>query len=480
MSFVTRFAAAASVLVLVGSAGCAEQPSAPEERDPNEGLLRDFLDGKYDDAGHPFNSKVVDASAVTGCGAAIDGGVQLKTGCAIQLPEGATGTDLIANIRYRVRSAPSSGRIVTFKAKDSGGADIGKGELKVSNLRAYDRWIDLPVSLSSASGQLHITVDVASGAKVDLQYVEVFSNNLGIVIAPGSGVLSETDRITIELPKAKGIEAIEANDVAIDARLTALLANGKATRTTTALRQLISVSVADLLPNREDVVELRVHSNGNTSRAQIRKTPAPCNFEGDPNGTKVLITGFQPFPADGWHENVAGVAVTALDASTLRGAQVMRLVLPVEYDRAPAEVTDAIARCHPQHVISFGQGGNDIALEQTAYNLQDTGELSGGAPDNRGLIRVAQPIDETAPAERPTLLPLDEIDSALQDIGEAPVRSTDPGRYICNNVMFNDIAQLAGHGRAGFIHLPYTTDFSDRTRWGRIAATAVQAVVDAF
>ncbi|HEY4059973.1 MAG TPA: hypothetical protein VGM39_25330, partial [Kofleriaceae bacterium] len=289
----------------------------------------------------------------------------------------------------------------------------------------------------------------------------------------------DTDRITIELPKAKGIERLEANGVVIGDRLQELLDSGKATRTTTALRQLVAVNVGDLLPNREDVVELKAYSNGNTSRAQIRKTAAACNYEGDPNGTKVLITGFQPFPADGSHENVAGVAVMALDASTLRGAQVMRLVLPVEYDRAPAEVTEAIARCKPQHVISFGQGGDDIALEQTAYNLQDTGELSGGAPDNRGIIRVAQAIDETAPAERPTLLPLDAIDSALQDIGESPQRSNDPGRYICNNVMFNDIAQLDGHGRAGFIHLPYTTDFSDRTRWGKIAAAAVQAVVDA-
>jgi pyroglutamyl-peptidase len=159
----------------------------------------------------------------------------------------------------------------------------------------------------------------------------------------------------------------------------------------------------------------------------------------------------------------------------------MRLTLPVEYDRAASLVTEVITRCQPQHVISFGQGGNDIALEHTAYNLQDTGELSGGAPDNRGILRAAQPISRDAPATRDTLLPLDAIEAALVDLGETPQPSTDPGRYICNNVMFADIGAMTGRGRAGFIHLPYTTWFDDavRARFGKVAEAAVQATVDA-
>src|SRR5205085_11676461 len=108
-----------------------------------------------------------------------------------------------------------------------------------------------------------------------------------------------------------------------------------------------------LMPERADVVELRVHSSGDTSRMQIRKTAAACSFEGDPAGVKVLITGFQPFPADGWHENVSAVAVPSLRPSALHGVQVMQLILPVEYDRAASLVTDAIARCQPHAVISF-------------------------------------------------------------------------------------------------------------------------------
>lgn len=99
-------------------------------------------------------------------------------------------------------------------------------------------------------------------------------------------------------------------------------------------------------------------------------------------------------------------------------------------------------------------------------------------PDNRGVIRAAAPIDPEAPATRDTRLPLDAIEAALEDLGEAPRRSTDPGRYICNNTMF----LITGTGRrAGFIHLPYTSSFDDevRARFARVVEAAVQAAVDA-
>jgi pyroglutamyl-peptidase len=170
-----------------------------------------------------------------------------------------------------------------------------------------------------------------------------------------------------------------------------------------------------------------------------------------------------------------------MNPANLRGAQVMRLVLPVEYDRAPNAIVEVIERCAPDIVISFGQGGGAIALEQRAYNLQDTGEISGGVPDNRGVIRASVEIDETAPATRDTLLPLDKINEALEALGESPRMSTDPGRYICNNTMFLNIGAMADRGRGGFIHLPYTTQFDDavRTRFAKVVEAAIQATVDA-
>ncbi len=459
--------------------GCADLPDAAPA-DPNAGLLRDFVDGKFDDAGHPLNAKVIPAPAACGDSDGA-GAIALDATCELPLPAGAMAGRLTLNARIRVRQHASAGTIVTVTALDDSGATLATEALTVARLRARDRWLDLPVHVEGgAVARLRITV--ASSAQVDLDYVEVFPRRLGVVISPGSGVTADADPITFEVPAGKRLERLTADGVDVLPLLTRLLEDGRATRITTAFRTLYTTTVGDLVPGRADVTELRVHASGDSSRVQLRATPAPCVFEGDPAGTPVLVTGFQPFPADGWHENISAVAVGALDPATLTGAQVMRLVLPVEYDRAAAMITEVIARCAPAHVISFGQGGGAIALEETAYNLQDTGELSGGAPDNRGIIRAATPIAAAGPATRASRLPLAAIDEALLALGETPGRSDDPGRYICNNVMYRDVEAIeASGGRAGFIHLPYTTSFDDaaRARWGRVAAAAVQATVDA-
>ncbi len=469
--------AAALVTSLVA---CAEAPGAAEDPDPNDGLLRDFIDGKYDAAGHPVNAKVL-AARDTCTGPTQDGIVEVHGACEIALPDGAASGGLTVNARIRVRQHPFSGPIATLRALDASGSQLGEQTLTVSRLRSRGRWIDLPITIETAVPIAHVVLDVADGAVVDLDYVEVFPKKLGVVVSPGAGVYKDGDKLTFELPRGKKIERLTADGTDVKPALEKLISEHRATVTTTAFRTLIEVTVGDLLPTRADVTELRVHASGDTSRTQLRKEAPACAFEGDPAGKKVLITGFQPFPADGWHENISAVAVTSLDPAALRGAQVMRLVLPVEYDRAAATIADVIDRCAPVAVISFGQGGGEIALEEMAYNLQDTGELSGGAPDNRGILRAATPIALDAPATRETLLPLDAIEAALVDLGEQPRRSIDPGRYICNNVMFVDIGKMALRGRAGFIHLPYTTFFDDaaRQRWGKVALAAVQATVDA-
>jgi pyroglutamyl-peptidase len=446
---------------------------------PNEGLLRDFLDGKFDSAGHPLNAKILEAEAL--CPGLANGqAITLRSACQGAIPDGAQSGELIANVRLRVTAHPSRGSIMTAKLVDAAGGQLASETLTVSRLRGRASWIDLPISLSGGSAA-QIQLTPSAGSTVEIDYIEVFPKKFGLVVEPGSGVASDTDQITFELPKSRKLEKLELDGVNLLPKLDELLAQGKATKTSTEFRTLISVAAGDLAPARAEVAELRVRAGSDAARIQLRKTAAPCLFEGDPAGTKILVTGFQPFPADGWHDNVSAVGVTAMDPAQLRGAQVMRLVLPVEYDRAAAAIEDVIGRCAPETVISFGQGGGSIALEQTAYNLQDTGEIAGGVPDNRGLIRAATPIDPDAEAERATLLPLDAIEDALVAIGESPQPSTDPGRYICNNVMFQNIGIMTARGgRGGFIHLPYTTSFDDavRARYGNVVLAAVQATAD--
>ncbi|MFT3694833.1 MAG: hypothetical protein QM831_16915 [Kofleriaceae bacterium] len=437
---------AAVVLAAIFGTGCGTEPAVAN--DPNAGLLRDFLDGKYDSAGHPLNARVTDGAKLPG---ALAGGEQYG--------------DLVANARFSIH-AHGTGDVVSIEVSDDSGS-LATATLTASQLRSDE--VDLPASWSSTGGAVKFAMTVAGDADVELEYVEVFPQRFGLVLAPGSGVIADSDHVTFELPLDKKITAVELDGTDITDQVS-----DKFTQTQTTFRKLIDLAVADL-PAHGDVAELRVRTINDTQRMELLRGKPACNFVG--TGTKVLVTGFQPFPADASHDNVSGVAVTAL--GSVDGAAVMKLILPVEYDRAADEVADAIARCQPDLVISFGQGGDEIALEHTAYNLQDTGEVSGGVPDNRGIVRAAQVIDADATPTRDTLLPITDIKAALEAIGEAPAESTDPGRYICNNVMFADIGAIRaqGHGKAGFIHLPYTTEFDAATkaRFAKVVATAIEA-----
>lgn len=440
---------AAVVLAALFGTGCGTDPGvAPGAGDPNAGLLRDFLDGKFDGAGHPLNARVTDGSKLPGV---IAGGEQYG--------------DLVANARLKIH-AHGTGDVVSIKVFDDA-ETLATATLSAPQLRGDE--VDLPASWSSTGAAVKLEMTVAPDADVELEYVEVFPQRFGLVLAPGSGVIADSDHVTFEIPLDKKITAVELDGTDI----TAAIAD-HFTTTQTSFRKLIDLAVADL-PAHGDVAELRVRTINDTQRMQLRRAVPACNFAG--TGTKVLVTGFQPFPADASHDNVSGVAVTAL--GSVDGAAIMKLILPVEYDRAAAEVADAIARCQPDLVISFGQGGDEIALEHTAYNLQDTGEVSGGVPDNRGIVRAAQLIDADATPTRDTLLPIAGIKAALEAIGETPAESTDPGRYICNNVMFADLGAIRaqGHGKAGFIHLPYTTEFDAATkaRFAKVVATAIAA-----
>ncbi len=471
----------------LGASACTapESTDEPVTEDPNAGLLRDFLDGKFDAAGHPLNARVTEAEILCAAsGVPNNGSVRIVESrpCLGTIGGSEQQGDLVANIHLHIASAAASGTIVSASIVGIDGITLASQSLTTTQLRGTP-WLDLPLSWRSTGVPVTVRIAAAAGAVVDVDYVEVFPSRFGLVASPGSGVIADADKLVFEMPRSKKLDKVKLDGTDITSRLDDLLSSGKAKRTTTDFRTLVEVSVGDLLPDRDDSAELELRAGSLAARAQLRRDPIACNYEGDTGGVKVLVTGFQPFPADGWHENVSAVAVRSLDWTRLRGARVMRVVMPVEYDRAAAEVTDLIARCEPDAVISFGQGGGSIALEQVAYNLQDTGEVPGGVPDNRGVIRAAVPIDPAAPATRATLLPLDEIRDALEAIGESPVPSTDPGRYICNNVMFADIGAMGPRGGiAGFIHLPYTEEFDadTRARFGNVALAAIQATADSL
>jgi hypothetical protein len=129
-------------VVLVAS--CASTESAPAPN-PNAGLLRDFLDGKFDGAGHPFNGRVTEGELLCApAGPIIDSAVRLDAACHATLPGAEQSGDMIVNARLRVTSHAEDGDVVAIQLRDDSGTMVGGDTLTVARLRDGNHWLDLP------------------------------------------------------------------------------------------------------------------------------------------------------------------------------------------------------------------------------------------------------------------------------------------------------------------------------------------------
>jgi hypothetical protein len=93
--------------------GCVQPPATEDEPttdDPNAGLLRDFLDGKFDSAGHPLNARVTEAESLCpSAGAPHNGSIRLKDrACEGTLGGSEQNGDLVASVRLSASTAKSS------------------------------------------------------------------------------------------------------------------------------------------------------------------------------------------------------------------------------------------------------------------------------------------------------------------------------------------------------------------------------------
>lgn len=165
----------------------------------------------------------------------------------------------------------------------------------------------------------------------------------------------------------------------------------------------------------------------------------------------LLITGFEPFA--GVPENPSALVVRALAEMPALRAHVHAEVLPTAYDAAARRVRQLIDTIVPDAYIALGYGGGDsIRLESAAYNLDDI-----DIPDNDGDLRTGLPIAPDAPPSLAATLPVKAMLAALTRRGIPATISDDPGRFVCNHVLFRALHLAQTSGRAlpcGFIHLP--------------------------
>ncbi len=166
----------------------------------------------------------------------------------------------------------------------------------------------------------------------------------------------------------------------------------------------------------------------------------------------ILLTGFEPF--GGAPLNPSEQVARALDGAAIGAARVYSLILPVDTQRAPEILREALRAASPAAVLCLGEAGGAAALTvgRVAINLLDF-----RIPDNAGVQLVDQPVIQGAPAAFFASLPVRKVCDLLKQAGIPAHLSLSAGSYLCNQVFYQLLYELNIQQRAipaGFIHLP--------------------------
>ena len=166
---------------------------------------------------------------------------------------------------------------------------------------------------------------------------------------------------------------------------------------------------------------------------------------------KILVTGFDPF--GGESVTRAWEAVSRLPGE-INGAEVVRMLIPTSFKRAPQAILEKVREYHPDYVISVGQAAGRTAItpERIAINM-----MSASIPDNDGEQPTEQKIEDNGPDGYFSLLPVVEMVKAIEAAGLPGRISNTAGTFVCNRVMYSVLHACHTEFpemRSGFIHVP--------------------------
>jgi pyroglutamyl-peptidase len=170
--------------------------------------------------------------------------------------------------------------------------------------------------------------------------------------------------------------------------------------------------------------------------------------------TTVLLTGFEPFAGDA--ANPSGDAVRTVAARWTGPDRLVAEVLPVTFDGATARIAALLAEHAPDVVIATGLAGGrtSVTPERVAVNLADA-----RIPNNAGVQPGDAAVVKGGPAAYFTTLPAKAIAAEIAAAGVAASVSYSAGTFVCNATMYAALHATAGTSvRAGFVHVPWSTD----------------------
>ena len=169
------------------------------------------------------------------------------------------------------------------------------------------------------------------------------------------------------------------------------------------------------------------------------------------SGSKVvLVTGFEPFGI--YPTNPSQVIAETLNGSTLGDAEIIGMVLPVDFNKSVERTRDAMEQHHPDVVISLGLNAKSkvIEVEKIGFNLKRY-------PKGDGAWSFPQRIDKNGPFFRITPLKTYEIVQKIRDENIPVKLSFFAGSYICNALFYGILGYVKNQSlntTTGFIHVP--------------------------
>ncbi len=170
------------------------------------------------------------------------------------------------------------------------------------------------------------------------------------------------------------------------------------------------------------------------------------------SGSRLLVTGFGPFPGAPENPTERLVKTIAQEAAEAFGAGVVHAaVLKTEYRGSWEELERLVGDFAPDIVVHFG-----LANEIDAIHLECFGRnrVDPSKPDACGHAPSSPFLVEDGPATLASTFPAGAILAALAQADIPAALSDDAGAYVCNATLYRSLHAAPPTRRAGFVHVP--------------------------
>lgn len=173
---------------------------------------------------------------------------------------------------------------------------------------------------------------------------------------------------------------------------------------------------------------------------------------------KILISGFDAF--DGDIMNPSTELIEWLRIRKLNSDRDVRsIILPVVFDEAFHSLKKIIDEFSPDIILltGYAKKRKTLTVERIGINWVDA-----RIPDNKGVIKKSQKIDEAGPDGLFTTIDIQKLIDLAKSSGVELTLSTSAGEFVCNELLYKVLWYTKDKKtEVTFIHIPGLDDYED-------------------